>query len=78
MDHLGTLESESITLLREAFNKIERPGMPWSVGKDSNTLVWLAMKAFFGRVPFRGSLAPAGTGDVVGRARRPKIHPRRH
>jgi 3'-phosphoadenosine 5'-phosphosulfate sulfotransferase (PAPS reductase)/FAD synthetase len=26
--------------------------MPWSMGKDSNVLVWLARKAFFGRVPF--------------------------
>ncbi len=51
MDHLDSLESESIYILREAFNKIERLGMLWSLGKDSNTLVWLAMKAFFGRVP---------------------------
>lgn len=52
MDHLDSLESESIYILREAFNKIERLGMLWSIGKDSNILVWLAMKAFFGRVPF--------------------------
>ncbi len=52
MDHLDSLESESIYILREAFNKIERLAMLWSIGKDSNTLVWLAMKAFFGRVPF--------------------------
>src|SRR5256714_13247576 len=26
--------------------------MPWSMGKDSNVLIWLASKAFFGRVPF--------------------------
>jgi sulfate adenylyltransferase subunit 2 len=26
--------------------------MLWSLGKDSNTMVWLAKKAFFGRVPF--------------------------
>ena len=52
MDHLDSLESESIYILREAFNRIERLGMLWSIGKDSNILVWLAMKAFFGRVPF--------------------------
>ena len=26
--------------------------MPWSVGKDSTTLLWLCRKAFFGRIPF--------------------------
>jgi len=26
--------------------------MMWSVGKDSNVLIWLARKAFYGRVPF--------------------------
>ena len=26
--------------------------MPWSMGKDSNVLIWFASKAFFGQVPF--------------------------
>ncbi len=52
MDHLDKLESESIYILREAFNKIGRLGLLWSLGKDSGVLVWLARKAFFGRVPF--------------------------
>ena len=26
--------------------------MPWSMGKDSNVLLWLALKAFFGQIPF--------------------------
>ena len=26
--------------------------MPWSMGKDSNVLIWLARKSFFGKVPF--------------------------
>ena len=26
--------------------------MPWSMGKDSNVLLWLALKAFFGKIPF--------------------------
>jgi sulfate adenylyltransferase subunit 2 len=38
--------------LREAFNRIERLAMLWSLGKDSNVMVWLAKKAFFGHVPF--------------------------
>lgn len=52
MDHLDTIESESIFILREAFNRIDRLAMLWSVGKDSNVLVSLAKKAFFGHVPF--------------------------
>ena len=52
MDHLDWLESQSIYIFREAFNKIDRLGMLWSMGKDSNVLIWLARKAFFGHVPF--------------------------
>src|SRR3546814_2175995 len=26
--------------------------MLWSLGKDSNVMIWLARKAFFGHVPF--------------------------
>jgi 3'-phosphoadenosine 5'-phosphosulfate sulfotransferase (PAPS reductase)/FAD synthetase len=49
---LDALESKSIFILREAFNRIDRLALLWSVGKDSNVLIWLARKAFFGRVPF--------------------------
>jgi len=52
MDHLDRLESQSIYILREAFEKIAPLGMLWSVGKDSNVMIWLARKAFFGHVPF--------------------------
>ena len=52
MNHLDRLESQSIYIFREAFNKIERLGMLWSIGKDSNVMLWLARKAFFGHVPF--------------------------
>ena len=52
MDHLDRLENQSIYIIREAFNKIERLAMLWSVGKDSQTIIWLARKAFFGHVPF--------------------------
>ena len=51
-DHLDRLESESITILREAFAAVDRLGMLWSMGKDSNAGIRLARKAFFGRVPF--------------------------
>ena len=52
MDHLDQLESQSVYILREAFNQIDRLAMLWSLGKDSNVMVWLAKKAFFGHVPF--------------------------
>jgi sulfate adenylyltransferase subunit 2 len=52
MDHLDQLESQSVYILREAFARIDRIAMLWSLGKDSNVMVWLARKAFFGRVPF--------------------------
>jgi len=50
--HLDTLESQSLYILREAFNKIDTIGMLWSFGKDSNVMIHLARKAFFGRIPF--------------------------
>jgi sulfate adenylyltransferase subunit 2 len=52
MSDLDRLESESVFILREAFRKLAKLGLLWSIGKDSNVLVWLARKAFFGRVPF--------------------------
>jgi sulfate adenylyltransferase subunit 2 len=50
--HLIELENRSIYILREAFARMPRLAMLWSAGKDSNVLIWLARKAFFGRVPF--------------------------
>ena len=52
MSHIDELESQSIYLMREAFHSFERPAMLWSMGKDSNVLVWLAKKAFCGHMPF--------------------------
>jgi sulfate adenylyltransferase subunit 2 len=51
-DKLDRLESDSIFVLREAFAKFTNVAMLWSIGKDSTVLLWLARKAFFGRVPF--------------------------
>jgi sulfate adenylyltransferase subunit 2 len=50
--HLKELENRSIFILREAFARIDRLALLWSIGKDSNALLWLARKAFYGRVPF--------------------------
>lgn len=52
MNYLDKLESESIYIFREAFNQIKNLGMLWSVGKDSNVMLHLARKAFFGSIPF--------------------------
>jgi sulfate adenylyltransferase subunit 2 len=52
MNHLDRLESQSVYILREAFNRIDKLAMLWSLGKDSNVMVWLAKKAFLGHVPF--------------------------
>ena len=52
MNHLDALESQSIYILREAFRTFDKIGMLWSIGKDSNAMLWLARKAFFGHVPF--------------------------
>lgn len=50
--HLDALENQSVFIFREAFHAFKNIAMPWSMGKDSNVLIWLASKAFFGRVPF--------------------------
>jgi sulfate adenylyltransferase subunit 2 len=60
MDHLDQLESQSVYILREAFNRIDKLAMLWSLGKDSNVMIWLARKAFFGHVPF--PVMPIDTG----------------
>lgn len=52
MDRLDALESQSIYILREAFNRFDKLALLWSLGKDSNVMIWLARKAFFGHVPF--------------------------
>jgi len=52
MDHLDTLEAQSIYIFREAFARLKKLALLWSLGKDSNVMIWLARKAFFGRMPF--------------------------
>ena len=52
LGHLEALESQSIYIIREAYNRLERLGMLWSLGKDSNVMLWLCRKAFLGHVPF--------------------------
>jgi sulfate adenylyltransferase subunit 2 len=60
MDKLDLLESQSIYILREAYNRVKPLGMLWSLGKDSNVMLWLCKKAFFGYVPFKTILLDTG------------------
>ena len=53
MDYLEHLEAESIYIMREVAAQFERPALLFSGGKDSITLVHLAMKAFAPmKIPF--------------------------
>jgi sulfate adenylyltransferase subunit 2 len=52
MTPLDALEAQSIYILREAYAKIRNIAMLWSLGKDSNVMIWLTRKAFAGHVPF--------------------------
>ncbi|MDQ2991888.1 MAG: phosphoadenosine phosphosulfate reductase family protein, partial [Candidatus Eremiobacteraeota bacterium] len=49
---LDDLEANALYIMREARRCINPLAMLWSMGKDSTALLWLARKAFFGRVPF--------------------------
>ncbi len=51
--YLNDLERESINIIREAYSVARKPGMLFSMGKDSMVMLTLAKKAFApGPVPF--------------------------
>ena len=52
MNYLDKLEAQSIYLLREARHAFKNLCMLWSMGKDSNVLIWLSKKAFVGKIPY--------------------------
>ncbi|MBE7178082.1 MAG: sulfate adenylyltransferase subunit 2 [Mucilaginibacter polytrichastri] len=53
IDYLDQLESEGIYIMREVAGQFEKPALLFSGGKDSITLVQLALKAFKpGKIPF--------------------------
>ena len=53
LTHLDRLEAESIHIMRETVAEAERPGMLYSIRKDSAVMLHLAKKAFFpGPLPF--------------------------
>lgn len=53
MDYLDELENEAIYIIREVAAQFDKPVLLFSGGKDSITLVHLAIKAFYpAKVPF--------------------------
>src|ERR1700688_1996393 len=53
LNHLQSLEAESIHILREATAEFSHPVMLYSIGKDSSVMLRLAQKAFYpGTLPF--------------------------
>ncbi|MBU0503849.1 MAG: sulfate adenylyltransferase subunit CysD [Candidatus Omnitrophota bacterium] len=52
MNHLDELENKTIFLVREAYARFRNIALLWSMGKDSTALLWIARKAFFGKIPF--------------------------
>jgi sulfate adenylyltransferase subunit 2 len=49
---LKDLENRTVYILRETCAEFSNPGILWSTGKDSTSLLWLTKKAFFGKIPF--------------------------
>ncbi|MFD9700785.1 sulfate adenylyltransferase subunit CysD [Lentzea sp. NPDC059081] len=51
VNHLDTLEADSIDVFREAVAESERPVLLYSIGKDSSVLLHVARKAFYPSKP---------------------------
>ncbi len=51
LNHLQSLEAESIHILREVVAETENPVMLYSIGKDSSVMLHLALKAFYPAKP---------------------------
>ncbi len=52
MNRLDELENRTIYIIREAYARFRNAALLWSAGKDSTALLWIARKAFFGKIPF--------------------------
>jgi sulfate adenylyltransferase subunit 2 len=53
LDHLRSLEAESLHIIREVVAEFARPVMLYSIGKDSSVMLRLAQKAFYpAPIPF--------------------------
>ncbi|MCA9654606.1 MAG: sulfate adenylyltransferase subunit CysD [Myxococcales bacterium] len=51
LTHLKQLEAESIHIIREVAAEFDKPVMLYSIGKDSQVMVHLALKAFYPAKP---------------------------
>jgi sulfate adenylyltransferase subunit 2 len=51
LNHLESLEAESIHIMREVVAECENPVMLYSIGKDSAVMLHIAMKAFYPAKP---------------------------
>lgn len=51
LNHLNSLEAESIYIIREVMAETENPAMLYSIGKDSSVMLHLAIKAFYPAKP---------------------------
>lgn len=52
LNKIEKLENKSIYILREAYSQFTPSALLWSIGKDSTAMLWIARKAFFGKIPF--------------------------
>lgn len=53
LNHLDSLEAESIHIMRETVAETKNPVMLYSIGKDSSVMLHLALKAFYpAKLPF--------------------------
>lgn len=52
MNYLDELENKTVYIIRESYARFKRIALLWSIGKDSTTLLWIARKAFLGKIPF--------------------------
>ncbi|MBN2532827.1 MAG: sulfate adenylyltransferase subunit CysD [Spirochaetales bacterium] len=52
MDYLDNLEQRSLYIIREAYSRYRNCALLWSTGKDSTAMLWIARKAFLGKIPF--------------------------
>jgi sulfate adenylyltransferase subunit 2 len=50
--YLDQLEQQSVYIMREVYFRYKQCAILWSTGKDSTVMLWIARKAFLGKIPF--------------------------
>ena len=64
MSRLDELEAQSIFIFREAFARLRRTALLWSLGKGSNVMIWIIVS--IGWAPCARAIAP-GEPERAGR-----------